>query len=164
MRTYAELDQDMSRLSRDAGNINAWMRSYTPEKRDELTLLAQQQQQVSLALDACIVEKTLLDILKREQELKDFLQKQEQQIKELRQKEEFQKADAAEKERQSKELAAKQDRDKQELLQKQERDKEENAKQEALNKQELQAQEAQLKEMMQKEKELAAPNARKQES
>jgi hypothetical protein len=176
MRTYAELDQDMSRFSRDAGNINAWMRSYTPDRRDELTLLAQQQQQTSLALDACFAEKNLLDILKREQELKDLLQKQEQQIKELQKKEEFQKADAAEKERQSKDLLAKQGRDKQELLQKQERDKQENEKREILRKQELQAQEQQLKEMLLKEErekqeqlraqeqQLADSNARRQEN
>jgi len=163
MRTYSDLAQDMARLSDQAGNINAWMRSYAPERKDELTRLAQQQQDISRAFDACFAEKTLLDILKREQELKDLLQKQEQQQKELQKKEEFQKADAAEKERQAKELTAKQERDKQELLQKQERDRQENEKQEALRKQELQVQEQKLQEMI-KEKDLAEANARAQET
>jgi hypothetical protein len=164
MRTNDELSADISRLGREAGNIDAWMRSYTPGRREELSLLAEQQKQMSGALDASYAEKNLLDILKREQELKDFLQKLESQVKELQQKEAFQKADAAEKERQSSEFAARQEREKLEFLQKQDRDKQENEKQELLKKQEMQAQEAQLKEMMQKERELADANAPKQDA
>src|ERR1700726_3906175 len=132
MRTNDELSADISRLGREAGNIDAWMRSYTPGRREELSLLAEQQKQMSGALDASYAEKNLLDILKREQELKDFLQKLESQVKELQQKEAFQKADAAEKERQSSEFAARQEREKLEFLQKQDRDKQENEKQELL--------------------------------
>src|SRR3981081_2136259 len=164
MRTSDELSADVSRLGREAGNINAWMHAYAPGRSDELSLIAQQQKQLSGALDDCYAEKNLLDILKREQELKAFLQKQESQVKELQQKEAFQKADAAEKARQSSELAARQERERLEFLQKQERDKQENEKQELLKKQEMQAQEAQLKEMMQKEKQLADANASKQEN
>lgn len=164
MRTSDELGADISRLGREAGNINAWMHSYAPGRSDELSLIAEQQKQISGALDACYAEKNLLDILKRDQDLKEFLQKQEREVKELQQREAFQKGDAAEKERQSNELAARQERERLEFLQKQERDKQENEKQELLNKQALQAQEAQLKEMMQKDRELADTNARKQEN
>ena len=164
MRTYDELSADFARLGREAGNVRAFMQSYDPGRTAELNQLAEQQKQISGALNACYVEKNLLDILKREQELKDFLLKQEQQLKELQKKEAFQKADSQEKERQSQELAAKQERDKQELLQKLERDKQENEKLELQQKQELQAQEAQLQEMLRKEKELADTNVRQQEN
>jgi len=150
MRTFYELDLDISRLAAEAGNLRETMRSFSSQP-SELVLLEEKQKQLSGALDACYVELNILDILRCEQELKDFLQKQEQQNRELRQKEEFQKAEAVEKERQLKEFLDRQEREKQEFLQKQEREK-----LELLQKQEREKQEFQQAENLQRQESVAA--------
>jgi len=125
--------------------------------------LPNSKKQISGALDACYAEKTLLDILKREQELKEFLQKQEARSRSCsrrrlsrkptrRRRRAIQRIGGA--------AGARETGVPPEAGARQAGEREAGAVEEAGDA----AQEAQLKEMMQKEKELADAQAPKQEN
>jgi len=134
------------------------MHAYAPGRSDELSLMAQQQKQIS-ARSSLLRRKDSARILKREQVLKEFLQNQESQVNGAAAEGGFPEKPTRRRRRANPaNWRARQERERREFLQKQERDSR-RTRSRSCEKQEMRAEASKLKEMMQKRKSLRRPSA-----